>query len=341
MQNIKTFYIYIFLDNRKPGIWNYKNIKFNYQPFYVGRGSGNRINQHFHNREICKNTIKSNTIRAIMDKINEKPIHYKIYENLSFKEANDIEIDIIKCFGRRDINTGILSNMTDGGDGLNNISITDETREKFRQNMLNRNLKGELNPASKKVSQYDLNNNLIKIWNCMTDIQNKHPNFKRSQISNCCNGRCKTAYGFIWKISGSAYKKRENIIKTTTNNKTVYQYDLNGNFMKSFASATIAAKLLKINNISLACLGKQKMVGGYQWSYVFLGAKTSKYKPRIRIYSRYKNITFNKRNKKWVARAWINKKRINIGSFNSEEEAYLIQQKYIIDTTIIQNHHHL
>lgn len=50
----------------------------------------------------------------------------------------------------------------------------------------------------KQVNQFDLEENYIKTWNSTMEIQNTlgYPN---SNISSCCLGKQKTAYGFKWK----------------------------------------------------------------------------------------------------------------------------------------------
>lgn len=50
----------------------------------------------------------------------------------------------------------------------------------------------------KSVLQFDLNGNFIKEWSSFNQIQSeKFPNL--SNISQCCVGKIKTAYKFIWK----------------------------------------------------------------------------------------------------------------------------------------------
>jgi hypothetical protein len=51
---------------------------------------------------------------------------------------------------------------------------------------------------SKKVEQYDLNNNYIKTWNSTNDAA-RELNCFSAGISNCCNGKAKTHNKFIWK----------------------------------------------------------------------------------------------------------------------------------------------
>ena len=55
----------------------------------------------------------------------------------------------------------------------------------------------KLQNIRKKVFQYDLKNNFIKEWNSITEVQN---NLKIHHISDCCNGKRKTAGGFIWRF---------------------------------------------------------------------------------------------------------------------------------------------
>lgn len=51
---------------------------------------------------------------------------------------------------------------------------------------------------SKQVAQYTLNGELVKVWDSTMEIE-RCLEFKHSSISLCCNGKYKTAYGYIWK----------------------------------------------------------------------------------------------------------------------------------------------
>lgn len=48
------------------------------------------------------------------------------------------------------------------------------------------------------VLQYDLNDNLIKVWFNLREIT-LNTNYKKSNIMSCCNHKSKTAYGYKWK----------------------------------------------------------------------------------------------------------------------------------------------
>ena len=52
---------------------------------------------------------------------------------------------------------------------------------------------------SKKIEQYDLNNNLINTWFLLMDIHRKL-NYSCGNISLCCNGKKKTYNNYIWKF---------------------------------------------------------------------------------------------------------------------------------------------
>jgi len=59
---------------------------------------------------------------------------------------------------------------------------------------------GSKNKISKKINQYSINNELIKMWNSSYDIE-KELNFRTSDIRDVCRGKQKTAFGFIWKYN--------------------------------------------------------------------------------------------------------------------------------------------
>lgn len=63
---------------------------------------------------------------------------YKVeimFDNLYKEEAVIKEKEFISLYGRLDLNLGSLVNMTDGGDGIFNIVVSDERRKKISENM--------------------------------------------------------------------------------------------------------------------------------------------------------------------------------------------------------------
>lgn len=57
---------------------------------------------------------------------------------------------------------------------------------------------GKLNGNSKKVKQLDLDDNLIKVWDSMSDIK-RELNIGVSCISSCCSEKKKHVKGFKWE----------------------------------------------------------------------------------------------------------------------------------------------
>ena len=57
---------------------------------------------------------------------------------------------------------------------------------------------GETN--SKKVLQYTLDGKFVKEWQSLREIE-RVLGFSHGNISNCCNGKQKSAYGFVWSYT--------------------------------------------------------------------------------------------------------------------------------------------
>jgi len=83
-------------------------------PYYVGKGHGERA------------FSKHRRVNA--------PQRDRIvfpYTNLTEEDAFKKEIELIAQYGRKDNNTGILRNLTNGGEGLSGVLVSEETKKKI------------------------------------------------------------------------------------------------------------------------------------------------------------------------------------------------------------------
>ena len=127
------FYVYVYLDPRKPGKFKYGEYEFDYEPFYVGKGEGDRYKTHLTESSLKSkdNPFKNNVIKKIIKETGNIPKIIKYRINITELEAFELETKMIKVIGRRNIRTGPLTNLTDGGEGCSGRIITDETKEKL------------------------------------------------------------------------------------------------------------------------------------------------------------------------------------------------------------------
>ena len=63
-----------------------------------------------------------------------------------------------------------------------------------------RNKKVSNSNSKYKIIQKDKNDNIIKIWNNIWEITH-NTNYKKDNISCCCRGKYKYAYGYKWEYS--------------------------------------------------------------------------------------------------------------------------------------------
>lgn len=98
------------------GFYVYLYLREDDSPYYVGKGKNLRAWAK-HNVNLPKD---------------EKRIVF-IARNLSESEAHQLEIKLISIYGRKNNNTGILRNLTDGGEGTSGFRHSIESKEKNRQ----------------------------------------------------------------------------------------------------------------------------------------------------------------------------------------------------------------
>ncbi len=135
--DIDEFYVYVYLDSRKPGHYKYGKYQFEYEPFYIGKGFGNRLTKHLYEHKYSE---KVNKINKIKEQTGQIPIILKLSENLTERQALDLEIELIAVIGRNKnwtINKGPLVNQTNGGETSAGYKHTEEAKKNIIKN--NRN----------------------------------------------------------------------------------------------------------------------------------------------------------------------------------------------------------
>ena len=243
-------YVYAILDINKPYKWVYNNITFDFEPIYIGIGVNERYKVHLTKKlkKNEKNFIKFNLIKKLINN-GTPPISVKIFENINRDEAKKIEIDLIKKFGKLINNTGILTNITNGGD---------ET---------NANVLGSENIHSKKVYQYSLDGKFIREWGSLREI-GRFLECHYNTIGDCCRGKTNTACNYQW-----SYDYHESKPPITKNSgvkrcKKVYQFNDDGVLIKVYNSLTDLSVNLNVNKGDLTkIVNNSKLYKKYIYSY--------------------------------------------------------------------------
>lgn len=117
------FYVYVYRDPR-PTKGN--------QPVYVGKGTGDRDRSHLwgsHNKPL-------QDFLSHLKRVELEPVFSRVFETDDETEAFAKEIELIAQYGRKNNKTGILFNLTDGGEGAGGAIKTDAHKEVDRNNSL-------------------------------------------------------------------------------------------------------------------------------------------------------------------------------------------------------------
>lgn len=174
-------------------------------PFYIGIGNKKDFGRAYE----FKSDKRNQYWYRIYQKTN---IEVEIlFEGLTKEQAVKKEKEFITLYGRVDNNTGILTNMTDGGDGVFGRITTNELREKFSATK-----KGKLNPQYGKVVSQET----------------------RQKRSNSLKGQKRTL----------ETKQKQSLasIKSGQAKRTLL-YDINDNFIGEYHSLSEACRSVGLN----------------------------------------------------------------------------------------------
>ena len=80
----------------------------------------------------------------------------------------------------------------------NNINNLEWCSRKYNNNYGTRSLRAGLS-CRKKINQYDLQGNFIRSYESVFEAKKLNSKSSGTHISEVCNGKRKSAYGYIWK----------------------------------------------------------------------------------------------------------------------------------------------
>lgn len=161
-------------------------------------------------------------------------------------------------------------------------------------------LGGKFNPFNtirKEIVQYTLDGKFIRTW---SSIREAEENLNLNSISAAVTGKAKYCGNFQWK-----YYDENNFLETIppveTKEKTVYQFDLQGNLLKVWKSVTEASQNFDNQHsarvaICNVCNNITRQAYGYYWSfknkfnYIAYGTAVAKYNDSGEFIESYSTI---------------------------------------------------
>ena len=254
----------------------------NGMPFYVGKGKNNRMYEHeisvLNGKIPHNNKLLFYKIKKVL--VNSKNIQYtKIKENIDEKESFLLEIQEIKKYGRKNNKTGILCNLTDGGEGTSGHQhdkktrqkMSNKSKEKYRINISKQNFKiaCKKNQGKRKLKPH--HQKIIQLYKTMSIKKVQ----KELNVDFTTLKKYLIEYGLYIKNKNRRDSDKTKLKKSISNkgkrSRPVIQLDLDENIIKEWSCMSDACihinKPNRQGDIQSCCNGKQHTAFGYKWKY--------------------------------------------------------------------------
>lgn len=244
------------------------------EPFYIGIGTKNQDKfVKGPKSEYQRAYNKCSRSKIWWDIVNKNDGKYEVeilMECDDYKFVENKEIEFVKLYGRINLHTGILSNLTDGGDGKVSCVHSQDTKDKMSASHFCRGKFGGDNIKSIKIYQYDLDGIFIK-EHIGIGYTARLFGGKSGSITSCLRKKALSAFGYQWFYD---YRGEKTLpLKRKFNLKVgVKMIDINtGIMLKEFKTTIEAAKHVNGNSSGIwSSCNKYRGVEfylGYKWEY--------------------------------------------------------------------------
>lgn len=206
----------------------YRHIRLDInQPFYIGVSTVNHRKGHKWARNFMWKDIVSKTAYEIE----------VLFDDISLEFAYEKEIEFIKLYGRLDLCTGTLCNLTNGGVGSNGLKQSKETVEK----------------------------RMIQIRGRKAPWATGNPNFVKGRVVDV---ETRKRLGAAHKGIHITFTDKR-LKADSEKRRPVLMYTLSGEFIKEFEGIGVASREMRLDcgAISKVANGKLKTTGNYIFKF--------------------------------------------------------------------------